>query len=355
MGNLTTAERGEPALAALAALAPLVGRLAGRRVLVLGDMVADEYILGRPTRLSREAPIPILEMTERYIVPGGGANLAANLRALGAEVAVAGVVGDDPAGVTLRRLLADSGVHAEGLVVHQGRPTSTKTRIVGGSPQQVRQQVARVDHVDHSPIGEPARRALLAFLAGRLPQADALIVSDYENGVINQDVIETALPLAQEQGIIIAVDSHGDLFRFKHITVATPNEPEAEASTGQAVHSDDDLCAVGQSLLAGMAAQGILITRGSQGMALFERDRPVQFLPVPAATLSEVRDATGAGDTVAAAFTLALAAGATMLQAAQLGNVAAGLVVRKFGVATVSAGELTAALLGESHRAGRDG
>jgi rfaE bifunctional protein kinase chain/domain len=341
---VTIDESSKPDRALRAALVPLVGRMAGRRVLVLGDMVADEYILGRPTRLSREAPIPILEMTDRYIVPGGGANLAANLRALGAEVTVAGVVGDDPAGTTLRRRLEESGIHAEGLVVHQSRPTSTKTRIVGGSPQQVYQQVARIDHVDRSPIAEPARRALMDVLAAHLPGSAALIISDYENGVINQDVIETALPLAQRQGIIITVDSHADLFRFKDITVATPNEPEAEASTGQTVRSDDDLRAVGQALLAGMHAKGILITRGSQGMALFERDRPMHLLPVPAANLSEVRDATGAGDTVAAAFTLALVAGATMLQAAYLGNIAAGLVVRKFGVATASAAELIAAL-----------
>lgn len=326
------------------ALVQLVARMAGRRVVVLGDMVADEYIIGSPTRLSREAPIPILEVSDRYIVPGGGANLAANLRSLGAQVAVAGVIGDDPAGATLARRLADAGINTEGLFVQQGRPTSTKTRLIGGSAQQAPQQVARFDHVDRSEISAPAKEALVRFLAAQLPHADALLISDYDNGVINQQVIETALPLAQAQGIIITVDSHGHLFRFQNITVATPNEPEAVATVGREVRSLDDLYAVGARLLEGMRARGILITRGSQGMALFERDHPVQLLPIPEGAFSEVRDPTGAGDTVAAVFTLALVAQATMPQAAYLSNVAAGLVVRRFGVVTVAPQELVAAL-----------
>jgi len=306
------------------ALVQLVARMAGRRVVVLGDMVADEYIIGSPTRLSREAPIPILEVSDRYIVPGGGANLAANLRSLGAQVAVAGVIGDDPAGATLARRLADAGINTEGLFVQGGRPTSTKTRLIGGSAQQAPQQVARFDHVDRSEISAPAKKALVRFLAAQLPHADALLISDYDNGVINQQVIETALPLAQDQGIIITVDSHGHLFRFQNITVATPNEPEAVATVGREVRSLDDLYAVGARLL--------------------ERDRPVQLLPIPEGAFSEVRDPTGAGDTVAAVFTLALVAQATMPQAAYLSNVAAGLVVRRFGVVTVAPQELVAAL-----------
>ncbi len=325
-----------------AELASLVNHLSGQRVIVLGDMVADEYLIGRPARLSREAPIPILELTDRYIVPGGGANVAANLRSLGADVAVAGVIGHDSAGQELCRLLQTAGIDTDGLYVDAGRPTSTKTRIIGGSSQQVHQQVARIDHVDSTEIDGDAKKYLMDYLTRRLPGTRALLISDYEAGVINPVLIETVLPLAREQGIITTVDSHAGLLRFKHVTVATPNEPEAAASANHHVQSTQDLYAVGKILLEGMAAQGILITRGSEGMALFERDGQVHILP--AIARSEVRDTAGAGDTVAATFTLALIAGATMLQAAQLSNIAAGLVVRKFGVATVTNAELAASL-----------
>ncbi len=193
-GVTTENSDGSPsALPPVRRLLEILDALAGRRVLVLGDMVADEYIVGRPVRLSREAPIPVLEWVERTILPGGATNLALNVRTLGGVVAVAGVVGHDEPGETLRRGLIDQEIGVEGLVIEDGRPTSTKTRVVGGSLQVVSQQIARIDRVVRDEIGDAAKAHIIAHLHRELPHVDALIVSDYENGVINRDIIAAAL------------------------------------------------------------------------------------------------------------------------------------------------------------------
>ena len=320
-------------------LRALIDRFAGRRVLVLGDMVADEYIVGRPVRLSREAPLPVLEWVDRYVVPGGATNLARNVRALGGEVSVAGVIGRDEPGAALRKRLVDDGIGVDGLVEEEGRPTSTKTRVIGGSPQVVSQQIARIDRVVQSEIGDMAKSHIVDYLHRELPRVDALVISDYENGVINGDIIGAALPLAEQRHLVITVDAHGDLLRFKGITIATPNQDEAAASLRVELRNDDEVCRGGHELVRGMQARAVLITRGSEGMTLVEADGPCRHLP--ASSLSEVRDATGAGDTVSATVTLALTAGATMLEAAHLSNLAAGIVVRRLGAATTTREQLS--------------
>ncbi len=320
----------------------LVAGFTGRRVLVLGDMVADEYIVGRPVRLSREAPIPVLDWIDRYIVPGGATNLAHNVRSLGGEVAVAGVIGADEPGDALRQRLVEAGIGVEGLVVEEGRPTSTKTRVVGGSPQVVSQQIARIDRVAPGEIGEAAKGHIIAYLRRELPRADALIISDYENGVINESIIAAALPLAQEYGHVITVDAHGDLWRFRGVTVATPNQDEAAASLRTALRGDDDVCRGGAELVHTMEARGVLITRGSEGMTLVEATGACHH--IPATPAREVRDATGAGDTVSAAVTLALTAGASLVDAAHLGNLAAGIVVQRLGAVSATQQQLEDAI-----------
>jgi len=330
-------DNGHPAAARLL---DLVSNFAGRRVLVLGDMVADEYIEGRPVRLSREAPLPVLEWVNRYIVPGGATNLALNVRALGGEVAVAGVVGADEPGEKLRERLVEDGIGVDGLAVEVGRPTSTKTRVIGGSSQVVSQQIARIDRVDRTEIGDEAKSHIMAYLRRAAPSFDALIISDYENGVINADIIAAALPLAHAHGLVVTVDAHGDLWRFKGVTVATPNQDEAAATLGVVLRTDEEVRAAGAALIAQMDARGVLITRGSEGMTLVEASG--DFLHMPAAAPREVRDATGAGDTVSGAVTLALTAGASLTEAAYLGNLAAGLVVQHYGAATTTSPELSA-------------
>ncbi|HVC33781.1 MAG TPA: PfkB family carbohydrate kinase [Chloroflexota bacterium] len=320
----------------------LVASFAGRRVLALGDMVADEYILGRPVRLSREAPLPVLEWVDRYIVPGGAANVARNVGSLGASVAVAGVIGRDEPGQALRQRLEAAGIDTAGIIEEEGRPTSSKTRIIGGSPQVVSQQLARIDRVVRTALLAQTQARLLDYLQSALPRFDAMILSDYENGVIGADVIGVALPLARQHGLTIVVDAHGGFERFAGITVATPNQDEAALAVGRELHTDDEVRQAGHDLLRLMDARGVLITRGGEGMTVVEADGPCHHLP--ATSPSEVRDVTGAGDTVAAAATLALATGASLLEAAHLGNLAAGLVIRRLGTATVACAEVLTAI-----------
>jgi D-glycero-beta-D-manno-heptose-7-phosphate kinase len=323
-------------------LLDLVAHFAGKRVLVVGDMVADEYLVGTPSRISREAPVLILTQSDQYTVPGGATNPAVNARTLGAEVFLAGVVGDDAPGGRLRECLAAQGVHMEGLFSEIRRPTSTKTRILAGGTQLVQQQMVRIDKVDHSELSEECSRDIIAYLQDMIPTIDALIFSDYDLGVINQAIIEASLPLARRSGKIVTVDSHGDLARFQGATALTPNQPEAEATLGLRITDWSSLEHAGFRLLHDTGASGVLITRGSEGMSLFEEGTSPHH--IPASNLAEVADPTGAGDTVAATFTLALVAGGIMAEAALLANIAAGLVVRRIGCATTTPEELATAV-----------
>jgi rfaE bifunctional protein kinase chain/domain len=324
-------------------LLEVLAQFPGKRLLVLGDIVADEYIIGAPCRLSREAPIVVLEYVDRFVLPGGATNLAHNAKTLGADVTVCGVVGDDSMGRQLRDTLGDLGIDTRGVVVDATRPTTTKLRIwAGEARQQIRQQVARVDRVDRAQIKGPVRQALIDYLSRTIPVVDALLISDYENGVIGQKIIEASLPEARRLGKLVTVDSHGDLFRFKGATVATPNQPEAEATLQTRITDDESLRRAGRGLLEGLEAEAVLLTRGSQGMSLFVKDGTMEHLPV--LDPMHVVDPTGAGDTVAATFTLAAISGATPVEAAQLSNLAAALVVRKLGAATTTRRELANAI-----------
>jgi rfaE bifunctional protein kinase chain/domain len=323
-------------------LLAVLERFAGLRVLVVGDMVADEYVMGTPSRISREAPVLILEHSREFTVPGGATNPGVNARTLGAEVYLAGVVGDDIPGERLRAALEKFGVHQEGLLCEAGRPTSTKTRIIAGSPQLVQQQIVRVDRVDHSALGGECERGIIAYVTQMAPSMDAILISDYESGVITPAIIACCLSVAQEHGKVVVVDSHGDLARFQGATALTPNEPEAAGSLGIKITDEASLEEAGTRLLAATNSQGVLITRGSEGMCLFERGREPLSLPV--ANLTEVRDTTGAGDTVSATFTLALVAGASMPEAAVLADIAAGQVVRRLGCATTTPDEMRQAI-----------
>jgi rfaE bifunctional protein kinase chain/domain len=314
----------------------------GKRILVLGDMVADEYIVGRPARISREAPVLVLHHTLDFVRPGGAANVAFNLAALGAETLVAGIIGDDRSGYQLRQSLVSAGINTEGLIVAPDRPTATKTRIVARGTQEIQQQIVRIDRVDLSAVTTALCNQLIGFVEQTLTSVDAIVISDYENGVINPAVLSVCLPLARARHLLIAVDSHGDLFRFKGVTVATPNQPEAEATLRTVITSQEELERVGQQLLEGMEAEGVLITRGSEGMSLFERGKSPQHLPP--ANCVEIVDPTGAGDTACAVFTLALLSGAPMSEAAILSNIAAGEVVKRLGAVVLTPEELARAV-----------
>lgn len=323
-------------------LRELVERLPGARMIVLGDVVADEYIFGEPVRLSREAPIPVLEFRGRQVRPGGGTNAAANARSLGARVSVVGVVGDDDMGRELRRSLEADGIDVGGIAVDPRRATCVKTRIVAGDTQVFHQQVARIDRVDYSAMEDGVNEELWHSLDARLPDADSLLIADYEAGVINPALLRTLLPRARERGILIAVDAHDALFRFRGISVATPNQPEAALAAGFPIDGAESLERAGRDLLARMEAEAVLITRGSDGIALFERGGATTH--IPSLLFRDVRDPTGAGDTVAAAFALARAVGASFIEAAYLASLAAGVVIGKLAVATCNPSELREAI-----------
>ena len=327
-------------------LRSLIGSFSGKRVLVIGDMVADEYLIGRPARISREAPVLILELSEERTVPGGATNVAVNTRTLGAEVFLAGVVGDDLPGRRLRRAISDLDMHQDGLVTDLQRPTSTKTRVMAGSPQIVQQHIVRIDRVDTSEVGEPSKGQILDYVQQVLPTVDAVVLSDYENGVISPDIIKICIPLARQLHKIVVVDSHGSLSRFQGVTALTPNQPEAELSLGITINTLAELNEAGQRLLDVCHARGVLITRGSEGMSLFEEGKPPLHLPVHRLdNASEIVDTNGAGDTVAATFTLALTAGASMAGAAYIANAAAALVVRRLGCASNTPQELMSVIV----------
>lgn len=325
-----------------AALGGIVGRFEDRRVLVIGDMVADAYIVGRPARISREAPVLVLNHREEFVCPGQAANVAYNLATLGANVSAAGVIGDDSWGSQLRNTMAELGIDVSGLVVDPLRSTATKTRVVGRGEQGIQQQIVRVDRVDLSQMDEPVERQLTDWVMNAVGRVEAVILSDYEYGVIGPAVLQSVLPEARARRLITTVDSHGDLFRFKGVTIATPNQPEAEATLGRELATPAEVERGGEELRRGMDAEAVLLTRGSQGMSLFQRDHSARgFQPT---NVREVFDPTGAGDTVAAVVTLGLLAGASMVDAATLSNVAAGEVVKKLGAATLTSADLIAAL-----------
>lgn len=327
---------------ATARIQTLISNFAGKRVLVIGDMVADEYLIGNPTRISREAPVLILELQEELTLPGGATNVGVNARTLEAEVFLAGVVGNDLPGQRLRKALADLGMHQDGLISDEQRPTSIKTRIIAGSAQVVYQHIVRVDRVNTSEVGEPSRGQIIEYIRHVLPMVDAVMLSDYENGMISPAILECCLPLARELDKVIVADSHGKLLRFQGVTALTPNQPEAELATGLTMRDEDDLNEAGRRLLASTHAQSILITRGSEGMSLFVAGEEPLHLPIFPLDhhSSEVVDTNGAGDTVAATFTLALTAGASFAEAAYLANAAAALVVRRLGCASNTPREL---------------
>ena len=323
----------------------LVSTFPEKRVLVIGDMVADEYLIGRPTRIAREAPVLILELDEERTIPGGAANVAVNARSLGADVFLTGVVGDDLPGQRLRHAIDDLQMHQEGLMTDTRRPTSTKTRILAGSPQIIQQHIVRVDRVDTSDIGQPNAGYICDYIQEILPSVHAVVLSDYENGVISPEIIESCIPLATELKKVVVVDSHGSLFRFQGVTALTPNQPEAELTLGRTIASLADLELAGQQLLDGSHAKSVLITRGAEGMSLFEIGKPPLHLPVHQLDHAiEVVDTNGAGDTVAATFTMALTAGASFAEAAFLANAAAALVVRRLGCASNTPEELMRAI-----------
>ncbi len=330
-------------------LESLVRSFAGRRVLVLADLVADEFVYGRVERISREAPVLILRHETSDLRLGGGANAVHNIRSLGGQPLPFGVVGKDAFGRALRRLLRGKGIDARHVLDAPGYATPVKTRVLAGRAHSTKQQIVRLDKLAPLPEPSPARRAVLRALRAFRGEVHGVLVSDYGLGLLDETLVRAAVAFARRRRVPVTVDSRFGLLRFRGMTAVTPNEPEVEEALGFTIGNDRArLERAGKLLLARLGCRAVLVTRGSDGMALFERGRPPLHIPIYGS--DEVADVTGAGDTVIATFTLALAAGATPAEAARLANCAGGIVVMKHATATVSAGELAAAVAEEGGR-----
>ncbi|MNX95053.1 Bifunctional protein HldE [compost metagenome] len=316
----------------------LTQSFAKTRVLVVGDLIADEFLTGQVGRISREAPVLILYHQHTDVVPGGAANAAANMASLGGQVEVIGLFGDDPSGVSLRQAFDERGIDATHVVIDPSRPTTTKTRISASSQQSVTQQIVRVDRESREPIDAAIEARVIEALEARIPYVDGVLVSEYGNGLFTPRVIARTLELCREHGKLVTVDAQCDLRLFNGVAALTPNQPEAEAVVGFTITDEASLRKAGQILLDETGAQHVLITRGANGIALFGADGSLH--QIPAFNRHEVFDVTGAGDTVVGTLTLALAGGASPLEATILANLAASIVVRRFGTATTSVAEL---------------
>lgn len=329
-------------------LLDLVDRFEGQPVALLVDLVLDRFISGEPKRISREAPVLILRFDSESAIPGGGANAAANVAALGGRPVPFGVVGDDTSGETLRRLFAERGVETGGVLVRAGYRTPTKTRILGGGRHAIKQQIVRYDIEDEwHPSGDDVAE-LMARVADLAGDARAAVVSDYGYGAARPEMLgplRRALGGGSRAGAVpVLGDSRYRLAEFRGLDGATPNLEEAEGLLGRRLDAEADLVAGGPELLSRLDARFLLVTRGSAGMSLFTPDDPAGAVHLPVHGTDQVADVTGAGDTVIGTFALALAAGATPLEAACLANYAGGVVVMKMGTATLDRDELRRAI-----------
>jgi len=314
-------------------------------ITVLGDLVADEFVYGEISRVSREAPVLILKHRERTVVPGGGANAINNLADLSVNVLPVGAIGDDEPGRMLVKFFRHKRISVSGVLKDKTYATVTKTRILAGMTHNSRQQVVRVDREPENPPNQHLTREL--FLAAReyLRASDALLVSDYGYGSATPAIVNALRQAGRRKVVLVPLilDSRYRLLEYSGATAATPNEPEVEAALGFRVDDDwQKLVQAGETIIEKMKLQSLLITRGRDGMVAFEQGR--QPVDIPIFGSDQVTDVTGAGDTVIAAFSAALAAGATTEEAAQLANYAGGIVVMKRGTATVSREELLRAI-----------
>ncbi len=323
-------------------LISVTNKMHGKKVLVIGDIVADVYVDGRISRISREAPVLILEKAGEKVVAGGAANVIANAATLGAEVFAVGVIGDDNHAEALRKIFKDLDVHIEGLVRDKSRPTISKTRIIAGGRATVSQQIVRIDSESKEPLSKKVEAELIAKIDKILPKVDGIIMSDYGSGTVTANARKLITRFAGKKKIPNIVDSRYNISDFEGVGYIKQNDSELGEFVGYPINDVTDLIGAGTKILTKLNVDGALITRGEMGMSLFERNGAAHHIPV--SDMSEVYDVSGAGDTCIAAFLLALTAGAQPALAAKISNYAAGIAVRKLGTSTVSATELISTL-----------
>lgn len=323
-------------------LGSYIDKLQKQKIMIIGDMVADVYLEGKIARISREAPVLILEHSHENVVPGGAANAVHNAAALGGQVYAVGVVGQDNAGEQLSHSLRNKKVITDGLFIDTSRPTITKTRIMAGGQATVRQQIVRIDRESKDPLGTTIEQRILRYIEETIQTMSAVIISDYGSMTISPAIREQVIIACNRAGIPSIVDSRYNIMAYEGIRLVKQNESEAAAAIGLKALNGSQLQQAAELMLAQLKAEVILITQGPDGMTLFNRNGTHTHIPVT--NMSEVYDVTGAGDTVVATMMLALAAGADYVEAACLANFAAGVVVRKPGTATTTSQELKVAI-----------
>ncbi len=317
----------------LARLKQVISKFSKAKVLVVGDLILDEFIWGNVSRISPEAPVPVVWVSSENFMPGGASNVANNICSLGGEVSLVGVVGNDSRGEILQALLRKKGVHCEGIVADDSRPTTQKTRVIAHH-----QQVVRIDREIVKPIPDAVLKEVLAYVRQTLPAMDALIIEDYGKGVIVPTLVREIVKIAKKHRKIITVDPKETHFSYyRGVTTLTPNHHEAGSAVGFKIKDDATLEKAGRLMMKRLRCESLLITLGENGIAIFRRNKPLVKIPTVA---QEVFDVSGAGDTVISALTLALASGGAIIDAAHIANCAAGIVVGKVGVAVTNQTEL---------------
>ena len=311
----------------------------GRNILVIGDMVADIYLDGRISRISREAPVLVLEQAGEKVVAGGAANVVNNIATLGGTVHAAGLVGRDESADGLRAILAKNGADVRGLISDESRPTISKTRIIAGGRATVSQQIVRIDKESKEPVHPVIEAELCAYVESVLPTVEGVVISDYGAGTVTEKLQD--LLIRREHGIPSIVDSRYAIHRFRGIGYVKQNDAELAAAVGRELATTEDIIRAAEELRRELQAKGVLVTRGELGMVLVEN---CAVHEIPVSDKSEVFDVSGAGDTCVATVILALAAGAEPALAARLSNIASGIAVRKLGTSTVSVRELAEAV-----------
>ncbi len=323
-------------------LGRMIDAIQGQSILVIGDMVADIYLDGRISRISREAPVLVLEQAGEKIVAGGAANVVNNVATLGGRAFAVGILGTDHSAEGLKRILSGNGANVEGLLHDGARPTISKTRIIAGGRATVSQQIVRIDNESREPLSEKFEAGLLEYVEKILPKVRGIVMSDYGSGTITEAIKDRLIAYSREHGIPSIVDSRYHIRRFKGVGYVKQNDAELAAAMERELGTEEALRRAGQDLLRELDADGVLVTRGEKGMTLFERDGSIHDILV--SDKSEVYDVSGAGDTCVSTVILALAAGAEPKAAAELSNFASGIAVRKLGTATVSRDELKRAV-----------
>lgn len=324
-------------------LVSYIKKLAEPKVLVIGDLALDEMIYGDAERISREAPVLILQHTYTKLILGGASNAAHNVATLNnRNVSVIGVIGDDYQAGQLLETFENAGINCEHLIKDKTRKTTTKTRVSGAITTSITQQIVRVDRQTNTLISKETEEKVLEAIEKAIPLHDAIILSDYHIGTLTDKIIKRAIELANIYKKVIVVDAQKDLEKYKDITSMTPNLPDTQKSVGFTIESEDDLKRAGDKLLYKTFAKAVLITCGADGMFVAEPDK--KYTKIPVFNKSEVFDVTGAGDTVTAVYALALATGAGPVYSAIIGNVAASIVVRQYGCATTTVEELLCAV-----------